>query len=68
MKIALAPINPIVGDFNYNFKKVKDFAADAARRGCDLVVFPDLAISSSPFGTYWRKRILWPPAWPAWSD
>ena len=23
MKIALAPINPIVGVFNYNFKKVK---------------------------------------------
>jgi NAD+ synthase/NAD+ synthase (glutamine-hydrolysing) len=48
MKIALAQINPIVGDFDYNFKKIKDFADQAAGRGCDLVVFPELAISGYP--------------------
>ena len=29
MKIALAQINPIVGDFDYNFKKIKDLRKDA---------------------------------------
>ncbi len=48
MKIALAQINPIVGDFDYNFKKIKDFAVNAAGQGCDLVVFPELAISGYP--------------------
>ena len=48
MKIALAQINPIVGDFDYNIKKIKDFAGQAAGRGCDLVVFPELAISGYP--------------------
>ena len=48
MKIALAQINPIVGDFDSNFKKIKDFADDAADLGCDLVVFPELAISGYP--------------------
>lgn len=56
MKIALAQINPIVGDFDYNFKKIKDFAGDAAGRGCDLVVFPELAISGYPPRDLLEKR------------
>ena len=48
MKIAIAQINPIIGDFDYNFKKITEFARRAAGLSCDLVVFPELAVSGYP--------------------
>jgi NAD+ synthetase len=48
MKIALAQINPTIGDFPNNTKKISHFIDQAKRRGCDLVVFPELAISGYP--------------------
>ena len=43
MKIALAQINPTVGDFSGNAAKMVAFAARAREAGCGLVVFPELA-------------------------
>ena len=48
MKIALAQINPTVGDFVGNAAKLRQFALDARLRGADLVVFPELSVCGYP--------------------
>src|ERR1035441_8564086 len=48
MKIALAQINPAVGDFAGNARLILDFTARAAKQTADLVVFPELAICGYP--------------------
>jgi NAD+ synthase (glutamine-hydrolysing) len=48
MKIAIAQINPVIGDFNYNFGKIKYFADKAIGLKCDMVVFSELVISGYP--------------------
>lgn len=48
MKIALVQINPIIGDFEGNSKKVLDYAQKACDAGCGLVIFPELVISGYP--------------------
>ena len=48
MKIALAQINPTVGDIAGNLRKIKSFAARAKRRGAQLVAFPELCITGYP--------------------
>ena len=44
MKIALAQLNPTVGDFAGNSAKILDFAQRAAQRGADLAVFSELCL------------------------
>ena len=44
MKIALAQINPTVGDFDGNSAKILDFAERAKQRGADLAVFSELCL------------------------
>ena len=44
MKIALAQLNPTVGDFAGNSAKIVDFAQRAAERGADLAVFSELCL------------------------
>ena len=48
MKIALVQINPVIGDFGGNCRKVLKKARDAAARGCELVIFPELVTSGYP--------------------
>lgn len=48
MKIALAQINPTVGDFAGNTKKILEYAARAGEQGAALVVFPELAVCGYP--------------------
>jgi len=48
VKIAIAQINPIIGDFNYNFEKIKCVADKAIELNCDMVVFSELVISGYP--------------------
>ncbi|HEY5382021.1 MAG TPA: NAD+ synthase [Acidobacteriaceae bacterium] len=48
MRIALAQINPTVGDFSGNLHKISAFVEQAADRGAELVVFPELATSGYP--------------------
>jgi NAD+ synthase (glutamine-hydrolysing) len=48
VKIALAQINPTVGDFIGNGKKIREFAERAALERADLVVFPELAVCGYP--------------------
>jgi NAD+ synthase (glutamine-hydrolysing) len=48
VKIALAQINPTVGDFHGNTAKIVDFTHQAAAANARLVVFPELAICGYP--------------------
>ena len=48
MKVALAQINPVIGDFTGNCKKIVKYSQKAAERGCRLVIFPELAVSGYP--------------------
>jgi len=48
MKIALAQVNPTIGDFDGNVVKIRGALRDAGTRGADLVVFPQMAISGYP--------------------
>ena len=48
MKIAIAQINPVIGDFKYNYEKIKKNSEKAKNMSCDLIVFPELAISGYP--------------------
>lgn len=44
MKIALAQLNPTVGDFAGNSAKILEFAERAAKKGADLAVFSELCL------------------------
>ncbi|MBI1985506.1 MAG: NAD+ synthase [Rhodospirillales bacterium] len=48
LAIALAQINPIVGDVGGNVERLSKARADAAKRGADLVVAGELAVSGYP--------------------
>ena len=48
MRIALAQINPTVGDFAGNEAKIRQAAAHAEAEQLDLVVFPELTIPGYP--------------------
>ena len=48
MKIALVQINPVIGDFERNCRKIKSWSGKAKARGCELVIFPELAVSGYP--------------------
>ncbi len=48
MKLALAQINPIVGDLEGNADKIIDFLNRAKGMGCDLVIFPELSLTGYP--------------------
>jgi NAD+ synthase (glutamine-hydrolysing) len=48
MKIALAQINPTVGDFSGNTEKIVNYIKKARDKGVDLIIFPELALSGYP--------------------
>lgn len=56
MKIALAQLNPIIGDFTYNTEKIMAAAEKAGGLSCDLVVFSELVISGYPPRDLLEKR------------
>jgi NAD+ synthase/NAD+ synthase (glutamine-hydrolysing) len=48
MRIALAQINPTVGDLAANVNRMTKAAREAAERGAEAVVFPELSLSGYP--------------------
>jgi NAD+ synthase (glutamine-hydrolysing) len=48
VKLALAQINPTVGDFSGNLTTMLQFAEQAAQQGAALVIFPELSICGYP--------------------
>ncbi len=45
VRIGLVQIHPLIGDFARNCEKILAWSSRAAERGCDLIVFPELALS-----------------------
>ncbi len=48
MKVALAQVNPTVGDLRGNRRLVEEAALRAAREGADLVALPELVLTGYP--------------------
>ena len=48
LRIALAQINPTVGDLNGNVTKITEYIQKAKKVRTDVVVFPELAITGYP--------------------
>jgi NAD+ synthase (glutamine-hydrolysing) len=48
VRVALAQINPTVGDLRGNFAKIVDWIGRARAAGADIVTFPELALSGYP--------------------
>ncbi|MGA7245605.1 MAG: NAD+ synthase [Terracidiphilus sp.] len=55
MKIALAQINPTVGDFTGNLEKIVDVTRQAAEQGARLAVFSELAMCGYPPADFLEK-------------
>lgn len=48
LRLALAQVNPTVGDIDGNARLVRDWTAKAAARGAHLVVFPETVLTGYP--------------------
>ena len=48
MKIALCQVNTIIGDINYNKKKILEFYKRGVKDNADLVIFPELSLVGYP--------------------
>ncbi len=48
LRIAIAQLNPTVGDIPGNLKRAREARAEAARHGADLVLFTELFIAGYP--------------------
>ena len=48
LRIAIAQLNPIVGDIDDNLAKAREARADAARHGAELILFTELFIAGYP--------------------
>jgi NAD+ synthase (glutamine-hydrolysing) len=48
VKLALAQINPTIGDFLGNVRKIVELSLASQRNGADLVVFPEMSICGYP--------------------
>jgi NAD+ synthase (glutamine-hydrolysing) len=58
VKIALAQINPTVGDFAGNTKKILEYAARAGELGAELVVFSELVVCGYPPADLLEKTVF----------
>jgi NAD+ synthase (glutamine-hydrolysing) len=56
MRLALAQINPTVGDVDGNAAKVAEWIGRAREAGAELVVFPELCIPGYPAEDLYLKR------------
>ncbi len=56
LKIAIAQMNPTVGDYAGNAAKILKWIADAERKGADLIVFPEAALCGYPVWDLANKK------------
>jgi NAD+ synthase (glutamine-hydrolysing) len=48
MKIALAQLNPTIGDFESNYQKALEVISSAKKQDCKLIIFPELFLTGYP--------------------
>jgi NAD+ synthase (glutamine-hydrolysing) len=59
MRVGIGQINPHVGAIERNTKLILSRIAEARKSGCELVIFPELAIpGSSPLDLAWRPGFV----------
>ncbi|HEV7771482.1 MAG TPA: nitrilase-related carbon-nitrogen hydrolase, partial [Solirubrobacterales bacterium] len=56
MRIALAQINPTVGDIDGNAAKIAEWIGHAAADGAELTIFPELCLPGYPAEDLYLKR------------
>ena len=56
MRVALAQINPTVGDIDGNAAKIAEWIGRARAEGAELVVFPELCLPGYPAEDLYLKR------------
>ncbi len=56
MRIALAQINPTVGDVDGNAAKIAEWIASAHEAGAELTIFPELCVPGYPAEDLYLKR------------
>lgn len=54
LKIGLGQINITPGDLAGNFEKIKEYVKKAKKEKCDLVIFPEMAISGYLLSDLWE--------------
>lgn len=50
MKVAIAQIDPVLGDLRANLERVRSFQQEALAQGAELVIFPELAMTGYALG------------------
>jgi predicted amidohydrolase len=48
MRVAMAQINPTVGDLEGNIETIKEYIDNAKKCDADLTVFPELSVTGYP--------------------
>jgi NAD+ synthase (glutamine-hydrolysing) len=48
LKIAMAQINPVLGDLEGNAKKISEYMTESWKRGAEIVAFPEMAVTGYP--------------------
>src|SRR3972149_467273 len=48
LRVGLAQVNPTVGDLEGNFRRILEWMEKAPPLGCDVVAFPELALTGYP--------------------
>jgi NAD+ synthase (glutamine-hydrolysing) len=48
MKIALAQINPTVGDIRGNIRRIREWIARAQKARADMIIFPEMTVTGYP--------------------
>jgi NAD+ synthase (glutamine-hydrolysing) len=56
MRVALAQINPTVGDIDGNTAKISEWIGRAAAAGAELTIFPELCVPGYPAEDLYLKR------------
>lgn len=59
MKISLGQINPLIGDLEYNFKKIIGFVEKAKTESSNLIIFPELSLIGYPPKDLIYKKALY---------
>jgi NAD+ synthase (glutamine-hydrolysing) len=62
IRIAMAQINPTVGDLEGNTRLIREYCQRAESAGADLVVFPEMAVTGYPPLDLLPPREVRPPA------
>lgn len=50
MRVALAQVDPVLGDVDANVRRAEEAISEAAERGAELVVFPELSLTGYSIG------------------